>query len=335
MSVFYQSEIVEIIPSGNESSKIEVPNLQSSNVSFNVQRTDVTRLAKFSPMPYRPSLQHPLVNFQAEFIPTGNNFEAAVGLTSPQSLLQNLVKENYEFFPLRVKIREMFFEGQEHAQATMFIESGALTNYSFQASVGQIPRVSFSVEGTDLGVNEASFSVGTPNDDFPVVRPQDITTPSLTGIFGVQEAHVQSFSVNVPLPRTPLYKLGEKKPFARKLQAPVIATIQFNAIMSDFSATTQGTGVATSNTDQMNNLTCGQRMPQDLEFTIYRASCNVSGEKTNQLIKFTAKKPYLDSWTVSNSVGGYTSVDVQLSVPVSPVDDGYGHTSGESNLIIT
>lgn len=334
MSVFYQSEILEILPSGEENDLVRVPALQSAGVSFNVDRVDVNRLGRFAPMPYRPTTQFPTVNLQAEYIPTGNNVEESLGLLGSSSVLDNLLVNNgqYKTSLFRLRYREMVAQGQEQNPSTMLVESGVVTNYTFQASVGQLPRATFSVEGTDATANTGSFALPTPDDNHPVLRPQDIDIPDLTGIFAVDEGFVQSFNISIPLPRTPIYKVGEKKPVKRDLQSPIIASIQMNAILSTFSNTSNS---GQFNSDNMNKLSCGKFMDENMEFTIYEPNCNAAQEKTNQILKFTAKKPYVDSVNYSNSVGGYTSVDIQLSVPLSPVGDGFAYTSGESNIVIS
>lgn len=334
MSVYYQSAILEILPSGEETDLVRVPALQSSNVSFNVDRVNVNRLGRFAPMPYRPTTQFPTVNLQSEFIPTGSDVEEALGLLGSSSVLDNLLvpQGQYKTSTFRMRMRESVAVGQEENPATMLMESGVITNYSFQASVGQLPRTTFSIEGTDVTVNTGNFSLPTPDDNHPVLRPQDIDVPQLTGVFGVNEGFIQNFNISIPLPRTPIYTVGQKKPVARELQSPIIATVQMNAILSSFENTSAS---GEFNSDNMNKLSCGQFMQEDMDFIIYQPNCDAAQEKTVEILRFKVKKPYVDNVNYSNTVGGYTTVDVQFSVPISPVGDGFSYTSGESNIIIS
>jgi len=344
MAVFYQSESVALKPTGDTNSQTTLPTLQSVGVNFSAQRNNVQRLGKFSVMPYRSANQWPTVNFQSEYIPTGYDVEQALGLMgtgametgtsagpSSTSIVDALtISSQYSWSDIDVAIREMVLEGTESAFSTLSISEGVLTNYSFQASVGQAPKVSFSMEGLDAGVSTSSFSVDTPSDLSPTLRPQDMQLYLPTGLFGIADngVHVQSVNIGIPLGRTPLIRLGEQKAFSRELQSPVIVTAQISAIMSGFKATS-----STTDSDEMTQLVAGKFIDDDFVVRVWQPV--ETGSSTTQMINFVLRKPYLENIGWSNSVGGYTAVDLQFSIPCAPVDDGFGQTDGESNVIIS
>lgn len=331
MPVFYQSEAVKIRPTGDLSAAVTVPILQSVGVSFNVQRNDITRLGKFAPMPYRQANQWPTINLQVDFIPTGNDVETVLGLMHPSSAIQYLVTPNaYKWSDVVIQINETCYDGDGQTKATMTLSDAVLTNYSFQASVGQTPRASFAMEALDLGIGTGSFTVTSQNDMSPVIRPQDIELVLPTGIFGVYPSgmYVQNVSLNLALPRNSLQKIGSQKPFSRELQAPVMATVQLSAIMSRFDDTT-----ATENSDEMKSLVCGKFLDETMIIKIWQPVC--TGTPSSQAINFVLKRPYIDSFNMSNSVGGYTSVELNMTIPVSPTGVEFGQSDLESNLIFS
>lgn len=329
-SLFFQSEIVTILPSGSVSGQVVIPTLQSVGLDINVQRNDVSRLGRFAPMPFRQAYQFPIIPVQLEYIPTGTNVETALGLMGANSVLDNLVvNSQYGHSTIKIQGREMIYnDGNGDNYFNFTVTSGVLTNYSFQASVGQTPRVSISLEGVDIGATIDSFSPPTPSDQNPTLRPNDISISFPTGIFIADEFYEQSVSLTIPLQRTNLYKLGDQKPFSRKIQAPIIANAQITAIASSFKATT-----SIENSDEMKNLVCGKRIDGDMLIKVYSPVC--TGNYTSEIVNFVIKKPYIDSINIGNSVGNYTTITMNFSIPISPVGNNYGYTADESNLIIS
>lgn len=324
MSVFYQSEVVQIIPTGASVMPTYLPTVQSAGISFNVPRQDIQRLGRFAPMPYRPAAQWPTFNLNVEYVPTGSDAETALGLKGPNSAIDYLASGNfgYKMSDYKVQVRDMY--GDTANRGTFNLRSGVITNYAFQAAVGQIPRTSFTVECLDIGF-DADSAVIPPaqNDDRPVLRPQDIEMNIPTGVIGLSSVHLQSFSISLPLQRTPLLKIGQAKPFSRELQAPVIAQIQMNALVEEIANTSSPSG----DSSQISKLTCGTWLDEDITVRVRIPSCD--GSYVGDMITYYISRPYLDNYNMSNSVGGYTSVDLQFSVPLS-----FERASGEGNLII-
>src|SRR6478736_5392067 len=206
MSAFYQSEIVKLIPSGNPNGEL-VPNVQSISTAFQVQRRESLRLGRFAPTPYRQADQDPLVNVNIDFIPTGNSTFRTLGLMGTGSMIDNLVTGANRWNDLRVQVRELVGGGA--SVGTINLRSGVLTNYTFQASVGQTPRTSVALEFLDIGI-DAVTAVVPPNvdDGYPTLRPQDIILTLPSGLFGVASVFPQNFTFTLPLNRTQINRLG-------------------------------------------------------------------------------------------------------------------------------
>lgn len=320
MSAFYQSEIVKIFPSGNVAG-IVVPNVQSVSTAFQIQRRDSLRLGRFAPLPYRMAEQDPLINVQLDFIPTGSDIFATLGLMGSISVLDNLVSGNNKYQDAKIQVRELV--GGGGSVGTINLRSGALTNYTFQANVGQPPRTTVSLEYLDIGMDAVTAVVSPTIDDaYPTLRSQDIDISLPTGIFGINTLHPQSFTFTLPLNRTQINKIGQRKPVSREVAAPVIATFQIQAVVDTFASTQNVSG------NSLFALTCGNFINGNITVNVKRPTC--TGEATQSMVLYTMRKPYLDNVSFSNSVGGYTSVDLQFSIPVT-----FENVVGESNVTMS
>mgnify|MGYP003970532637 CR=1 FL=1 len=138
-----------------------------------------------------------------------------------------------------------------------------LTNYSINAAVGGLPTVSASAEafnirsspGTDgispgIGlVNgaESTLSYKIPSEYIlsgageSALRPGDLNVTIggsglltlLTDEDGRNSAHIQSLSVDVPLPRTTLQRVGNQFGYSKSLDMPINMSISISAIVAD------------------------------------------------------------------------------------------------------
>ena len=322
MGAFYQSEIIRFYPSGNISGQI-IPNVQTVSTAFQVQRVDTLRLGRFAPMPRRQSNQDPVVNFTMEFIPTGSDVTRVLGLMGTGSALDGLFTGASRICDAKVQVRELVGAGT--SVGTFNLRSGVLTNYGFQAAVGQTPRATCSFEFLDIGM-DATTAIVPPSVDnsLPVMRPQDIDLVLPTGLFGIGSVYAQAFSITLPLARTNVTKIGSRKAILRDVAAPVFATFQIQAVIETLASTNGTSG----NSSQMFSLTCGKSFDDNISVVIKQPSC--TGESSTILNTYTLRKPYLDNISFSNSVGGFTSVDMQFTIPVTPENN-----LNESNLVIS
>jgi len=320
MSAFYQSEIIRIIPSGNSAGVI-VPNVQSCSTAFQINRRESLRLGRFAPTPYRQSDQDPLVNVSLDFIPTGSNIFATLGLMGTNSVLDNLVSGANKWNDMKIQVRELVGGGA--AVGTFNLRSGVLTNYTFQATVGQTPKTTVAIEFLDLGMDATTQVVPPTIDDaYPTLRSQDIDIVLPTGIFGITSIHPQNFTFTLPLNRTQINRIGQRKPVSREIASPCMATFQIQAVVDTFATTANVSGAS------FFNLTCGAPMNGSITVNVKRPTC--TGEASQSLVLYTLRNPYLDSVNFSNSVGGYTSVDLQFSIPVT-----FENNPSESNVTMS
>ena len=149
------------------------------------------------------------------------------------------------------------------AASTITIGNGFITNYSVEAAVGGLPTVSVSVEGLNINVVEGSsgtlpsltvetsatgnnqFQLPAPNSGaigISALRPGDITLELADPVLadfptgadsGNTAAHIQSFSIEIPVGRTTLQRLGSRFGFAKVIDFPIEVTVNVSAILAD------------------------------------------------------------------------------------------------------
>lgn len=152
---------------------------------------------------------------------------------------------------------------------TIGIGNAYLTNYSLEAAVGGLPTVSVSCEGLNVNVVSGSVGVvpgievsaGTASTNTftlpaPVsgsigttaLRPGDISVIVADGVVaelptGVEgtpflntSAHIQSVSIEAPIGRSTLERLGSTFGFTKVIDFPVEITVNMNALVADLKS---------------------------------------------------------------------------------------------------
>lgn len=175
------------------------------------------------------------------------------------------------------------------------IGNGVISNYALNLAVGQIPRVSVTVAGSNLqsyvGSTGKQSPAIDPNTALQVVGPRFTlpTMPVYTGVgtpaalrpgdvvlnfprsggfgvytSGVGSIHVQGVSLSVPINIDPVFQLGNPFPIAKPIRFPVNCTLSVDATMAD---------VAENN---LSNLFCSYDAI-DLQFQCKDPACNRNG----------------------------------------------------------
>lgn len=212
------------------------------------------------------------------------------------------------------------------------IGNGFVTNYSVEAAVGAIPTVSVGVEG--LNINVISGNAGSnpaltietsalggnsftlPNavtGDVTVsaLRPGDITLTIDDGYIAdfapadatnSSTAHVQSFSIEIPIGRSTLQRLGSNFGYAKVIDFPVEVTVNVSATVAELKDS--GTLSAITTTDAVKNLT--------IQF-------NQAGGTSR--IAYAVKGAKLVSENFSSSIGDNKTVDLVFTTQIGGPQD--------------
>ena len=217
--------------------------------------------------------------------------------------------------------------GSEHS--TVGIGNAYVTDYTVDLAVGSIPTVSVSLEAANVrsdanggtidnpAVNQENGTPLTDEIELPTpstgasainaLRPGDITVSlsnfdgsTIADLDGTDGAHVQSVSLNMPLSRSPLQRLGSRFPFAREPDFPINVSMSVSALVSETIAM-----------NLSNTLTSG----------VQEASVTLKDKDGDNAIIYTLKGAKLDSESMSSAIGSNKTVDLTFSAQVGGIDD--------------
>jgi hypothetical protein len=166
-----------------------------------------------------------------------------------------------------------------------------------------------------------SMSGYTGCGDVAALRPGDVVLDlNNAGLLSTQvsgkgndprigSAHVQSVSLNLPLARTTLQRLGTIFGFSKVLDLPLTATMSVSATLSDLK------------TGNMVDLLCGCDF-HNLKVKIYDPECVDCKQKDGDLaLVYELRGARLESENFSSTIGDNKSVDLTFTAQIGGADD--------------
>lgn len=220
------------------------------------------------------------------------------------------------------------FTGQRSTHSTVGFGNATLSNYSANFAVGEIPRADVELECGNIifysgstGKNPAvdrrtaeslagTFSLPQPStgsSTVDVLKHGDVTVSFSTGSFGIGGAnfnniHLQSASIEVPLSRQAIERLGSELPFAKPLEFPINVTCSINGIVDAF---TEGT---------LQNVLTGCTVNAGVDIAIQVTDrCGGTANKVHYLLK----NAVLDSQNFSIGLDDNETVDLTFSAQIA------------------
>ena len=225
---------------------------------------------------------------------------------------------------------------------TIGIGNAYITNYSLEAAVGGLPTVSITAEGLNVNVISGNsgtipginVEAGTASASTAVVppplsgsigttalRPGDVTVIVTDGIIidlptGVEgspanntAAHVQNVSIEIPIGRTTLERLGSRFGFTKVIDFPVEVTVNLSAIVADLE--TSGSITSLLDADTTKTLAFVFKTP--------------GSAGTEPRIVYEIRGAKLVSENYSSAIGDNKSVDLTFTTQIgSPQDTTNG-----------
>lgn len=359
--IIYQSEALYAGPTGADPSQIH--RVQDVSHSVEVARTDVNEFGKLAALS-REVIEVPTVSLDFTYYTVDGHNESTLGLDVDglnaqvgeinciSSIMQNTAAEK-NYYILTVPEGEDASKGtqnyttqQHNENGVIGVGNGFMTSYTLDASVGEIPSCSVSVEASNLRFDTSSSGIQDPAINFTdgtavdkndivipmsstgtlsaaAIRPGDITVdfgtdlleqggailPGMTTSDGV--SCVQSVSLDLPLSRTPLQCMGSLFPKSRELDLPINASMTVSANLADIASGT------------LSDLLCSEGRKRDISITMK----NRCGEGTS--VVYTIKGAQLDSQSMSSSIGDNKTVDLTFSTQLG------GPTDTENGIFIS
>lgn len=369
--VIYQSEALfcgdmgshDSLTSGNQLLRV-----QDISHGVELNRTDVNEFGQLDAIE-RKIVDPPTVNLDFSYYIHGGHNESLLGFigcdnrtsTTASDLkpaLANFLKgdtgKNY-YISVVGEGDDNKHESAGTQEGVIGIGNGYLASYNVEASVGDIPSSSISVEaaniqfqssGTDIkdpsvnlvtGAKRSSTvlsafpqakKTGEAGEDHDVMclRPGDVLVdfndagePKPKGLNdgGAQawvaknaalggakleddgQAHLQNFTLDVPLARTALNRLGNVYPYSREVEVPLNLTLSLSAFMADLED------------GSLNDILCGGDKKRNIRITM-KAPCSTGtkGEDADVVIEYLLKGATLESQNFSASIGDNKTVDL-------------------------
>jgi hypothetical protein len=244
--------------------------VQNVNYSFDIARTDVNQFGQLANID-RIILDSPTVSMDFSYYLANFGNEKKLGFaimnsstyTSCISGMLNRTTDERNYY-IRVAAEGQDSVGDLTTGAAtndvVGVGNGFLSSYSSDASVGDFPTASISIEGLNIAfdkgmtgnnipqVNPTDGSKNTTKEyaldtatsnvgagDYSVIRPGDIDLTIANGGLGgdKDDIKIQSYSLSFDLAREPLQKLGSKFAFAREMTFPVTVSLSVDALLGD------------------------------------------------------------------------------------------------------
>lgn len=232
-------------------------------------------------------------------------------------------------------------------KSVVAIGNGFVSSYSLNAAVGGMPVVSVSVEGANIqadsgqdGQNPAiNPSEGTQYSNNYTVENEYIVTgeasacllpgdievdlgdasllSTVTDTNTESASHIQSVSVDLPLGRTNMERLGNAFGYAKMLDVPITASISVSAILADKKSSSQSlfTELYAQNSS-------------DLRIA-FRKPSSEGSKKGDKQVEFTFNNAVLQSESYGMSIGDNRTVDYVFTTTIGdPAGNDSSSTAG-------
>ena len=226
-------------------------------------------------------------------------------------------------------------EAQENAdKSVVAIGNGFVSSYSLNAAVGGMPVVSISVQGSNIqadagkaGQNPAinpsegiqyTNEYTIPNEyivtgegpgcllpgDIEVDLGDSSLLSTVTDDNNSSASHIQSVSMDLPLGRSNLERLGNAFGYAKVLDVPITASISVSAVLADKKSSSQSlfTELYAQN-------------KSDLKIAFRKPSPDGS-KKGDKKVEFTFHNAVLESESYGMSIGDNRTVDYVFSTTI-------------------
>ena len=370
--IIYQSEALYAGKTG-ESSPQQLHRVQDVSHSIEVARQDINEFGKLAALS-REVIEPPTVGLDFSYyvvdgfneasglglsvlgINVSDETSAVSGIMAEQTADNDVAEKNYYILTVPEGQDASDGGGGAYSPASQLthgvigIGNGYLTSYGLEASVGDIPSVSCSVEASNLrfdtsGAGFQNPAINTTNGaamegtvtiprsttgelSAAALRPGDVSIdfgeaslqaggailPGMTaaGTNGASGANVQSFSLDLPLSRTPLQRMGNIFPFSRELDFPIAVTMSVTANLTEIESGT------------LRDLLCNEAVKRDITVTMKnRCGSEIDGDDAS--VRYTMKGAILDSQNMSSTIGDNKSVELSFSTQIGgPSDNANG-----------
>lgn len=134
---------------------------------------------------------------------------------------------------------------------------------------------------------------------------------------GEGQMHLQNFTLDIPMARTALNRLGNRYPYYRAVDLPLNLTFSCSAFLADIED------------GNLNDLICSDATDRNIRVRFMSSCAKEDGSKGNIVQEYLLKKCTLESQNFSNSIGDNKTVDLVFNCQVG------GASSKDEGLFMT
>ena len=326
---------------------VQLHRVTEANYGFEIARTDVNQFGQLAAID-RIILEQPTVTLDFTYYLMSGENERQLGFYTEgdASAITDFLKgegdvRNYFIYVASEGVDAVEAISQLQDDGTTLatgpnakcigLGNGTLTNYTVDASVGEMPTASLTLEcfnmrfypdttgqkptikpedGTNLG---GHFRLQAPDSGtgYACLRHGDILVDVANkGVKGLVETDlkIQNFSLSLDLDREPIQKLGTKFNFSREMVFPITPTLTMDAIMGDIQAGNLADVVGGTDNDF------------DIDLVLNSPNAGI-GSSAEQAIKYSFLGAKLDSQTFTSTVGDNKTVALAWSTQIGGSGD--------------
>lgn len=319
---------------GNAGSNLiaELANIQSASLNVGINRTDLNVFGQLARVG-QTIISPPTISMDFSYNATDGYNEQMLGFnTNGNSFISGILTKVSDSKNYFLSVSQQGVDDDSvtnpNNRDVYAIGNGFVSNYSFNAAVGQVATASVTVDALNVATYTGSSGLQTPavnpqnsqritawNFQLPAgqvisgsnnvfaLRPGDISLsfPTSAGFLvplsGQNSVQVQSVSLSVPISREVLNALGSPFGYSREIQFPVNATMQIRALQTE---------VAANSFDQ---LYCNDQA-YNMALTLRQPSCNSTGLAA-VILGFNNAK--VSNISFGHTIGGDSTVDLSLT----------------------
>jgi hypothetical protein len=310
----------------------QLQHVQSATLNVAINRTDVNIFGQLNRID-QIIISPPTISLDATYFPSDGYNEYCLGLDiGGQSFLSGILTKASDSKNYFIEISQQGIDNigltNPNASDVYAIGNGFLSNWTFNAAVGQITTASFTVDALAVQAYTGSSGLVTPAVDpatsnaltgwffqipngtgtpssniLSALRPGDIALsfPSglgfLSPLSGSNAVNIQSVSISLPIRREILNRIGAPLGFSREIQFPVNGTVAIRALATEVQ-TTSFTNIYAN--DVFYNAAMTLRQP----------GINQTGANA---IVIGMNNVKLASYALGNTINGDSTVDLTLT----------------------
>ena len=332
----------------------QIHRVQEASHSVEIERVSVNEFGSLS-LGQREIIESPTVNLDfSYYVVDGKNEAHTLGLDvmgintdvekhAISSIMKGQGEDSRNYYimitpPDKDASQELDYSEDDYDNMGVIgIGNAYITNYSFNAAIGEIPTANVSAQASNVRFDISGSGFQNPAIDTKdgslvdqtvqlpksttgnllqyIVRPGDLTLSFdtetldqggavLPGTNSSQSTvAIQSINFELPLSRTPIQEVGSSFPKARQLDFPITATVTVNALLADISS------------GDLSSLICQDTQKREISVRL-GSRC-----KGFTLMVVSLKNATLDSQSMSSSIGDNKSVDLTFSAQIGGPED--------------